>query len=110
MTPVEIALLLNTALGIIACALGWRAERRADKNARTAEFFKAHPPLPKIQRVELTDPHPRADAEKEFIRVADIDGKPRTYAFTDASRVQALLHGDRIEDALRHVRARVLKK
>lgn len=80
----------------------------AAEHQRTIDYLTAYPPTPCVQRVELINPHPRADAEKECIRVLDTARKPITLAFTDASYLAAKVHGARVEADLAEGRARIL--
>jgi hypothetical protein len=113
MIPLPIAILL--CLALVTAVAGWiRAERRLVKesqlHARTVAYLAANPPLPRVQKVELIDPHKFADPEKEMVRVLDFNDKPATLGFTDASYQQALLHGGRLEALLSHGQAKLLKK
>lgn len=110
MTAAKLGLLINTAIALGVVALWWRAEKRAGQHARTVGFLKDHPPLPKVEQVQLLDPHRFADPEKEMVRVLGLSDKPTTLGFTDASYQQALMHGGRLEALLSHGQAEVLKK
>lgn len=108
MTAAELGLLINTAIALGVVALWWRAEKRADRAARSLAYYRANPPIPCLLRVELASPHRLADPEKECIRVLDTKGRPRTLAFTDATLLAAEVHGTRIEAHLKAGTARIL--
>jgi hypothetical protein len=91
MNAAEIALVLNTLIGLFLCYKIWKRG-----NAGV------------IKTVRVKNAHRWTDVEKEMVEVVDKDGNTIWLAFTDGGFTGAKTHGNRLKGLVKSGQAEVL--
>jgi len=91
MNAAEIALVLNTLIGLFLCYKFWK---RRDIGV--------------IKLVRVKNAHRWTDVEKEMVEVVNKNGNTIWLAFTDGGFAEAKTHGNRLKELVKSGQAEVL--